>query len=55
VEIVAIEGPWSFMPDLLERHNNPVRWAAVLRAIESIEREPSLMGASRHFIAVGRR
>ena len=55
VEILAVEGPWCELPDLRERHADPARWDSLLHAIELVEREPSLLGASSHIVAVGRR
>ncbi len=55
VEILAVEGPWCGLPDLRERRNDPKRWQSLLHAIELVEGEPSLLAASSHLLAVGRR
>lgn len=51
IDVVAVEGPASFQ-DGLDLANDGKR-AAVLRAIERVEREPSLLGASSHLMGVG--
>ena len=53
IELVAIEGPGSYQSelDLTERAQRE----AVLRAIERVEREPSLLGASSHLMVIGTR
>lgn len=55
--VLAVEGPASFLPPReeawwLEREE---RRAALLEAIARVEQEPSVLGASAHLIAVGRR
>jgi SAM-dependent methyltransferase len=52
VELVAVEGPSWFLPDLPERLADPARREVVLEVVRAIEHEPSLMGASGHFLAV---
>jgi ubiquinone/menaquinone biosynthesis C-methylase UbiE len=54
-ELLAVEGPWRQLPDLDERQADPARWDALLRAVALIEREPTLLGASSHFVVVGRK
>jgi hypothetical protein len=53
VQILAVEGPGSFR-DLGTSLEDPMRRDAVLRAIQRVETEPTLMGASAHLMAVGR-
>ncbi|MGD1059606.1 MAG: methyltransferase domain-containing protein [Solirubrobacteraceae bacterium] len=53
VQILAVEGPGSFR-DLGTSLEDPKRRDAVLRAIQRVETEPTLMGASAHLMAVGR-
>ena len=53
--VFAIEGPGWGIPDLNERLADPVRRERLLRAIERVETAPSLLGASAHLLAVGRR
>lgn len=50
VDVLAIEGPGGFQ-DRLDLSDSTVR-AAVLRAIERVEREPSLLGASSHLMGI---
>jgi SAM-dependent methyltransferase len=52
--VLAVEGAgFGVDPDLA--HTDPARWAATLRAIERVESEPSMLGASPHLLAVGHR
>jgi SAM-dependent methyltransferase len=52
--LLAVEGPGvGVNPDLAD--TDPARWAATLRAIERVESEPSMLGASPHLLAVGHR
>lgn len=51
VDLLAVEGPGSFQ-DGLDLADQAQR-AAVLRAIERVQREPSLLGASSHLMAIG--
>jgi SAM-dependent methyltransferase len=55
VDMLAVEGPWGLLSDVDERAGDAERWACLLRSAESIESEPSLLGASFHFLAIGRR
>ncbi len=49
VQVIAVEGPVTVRDAELE---NPTRRATVLRTIESIEDQPSMLGASPHLMAV---
>jgi hypothetical protein len=51
VDLLAVEGPGGFQNGL--DLSDDVRRAAILRAIERVEREPSLLGASSHLLGVG--
>jgi SAM-dependent methyltransferase len=53
--IVAVEGPFAFLPDLAARWSDGPMRQHILRSIEAIEREPSLLGATAHLLAVARR
>jgi hypothetical protein len=53
VEILAVEGPGSFR-DLRAPLDDPGSREAVLRAIRRVEREPTIIGASAHLLAIGR-
>lgn len=53
VDVLAVEGPGSFRDDL--DLADPDSRAAILAAIESVEAEPSVLGASSHLMAVARR
>jgi hypothetical protein len=45
---------WTTL-DLRQQLEDPVRRERLLRGIARVEREPSLLGASAHLLAVGRR
>jgi SAM-dependent methyltransferase len=53
--LLAVEGPAWMLPDIRQRLADPPRRERLLRAIRRIETEPSLLGASSHLLAVGRR
>jgi ubiquinone/menaquinone biosynthesis C-methylase UbiE len=52
--VVAIEGPGTFA-DMEFWLENPTRQDALLRAIRRIESEPSICGASPHFVAIAQK
>jgi hypothetical protein len=52
---LAIEGPGWLLPDFDSHWNDGDRRERLLDIIRSIEAEPSLLGASSHLMAVGRR
>ena len=51
----GLEGPCGMLPDFDERWSDPPRRAAMIRIAETVESEPSLLGASPHLLAVARR
>jgi SAM-dependent methyltransferase len=53
--VLAIEGVGEFLPDVGQWLDDPVRRGILMRAIERVEAEPSLLGASPHLLAVARR
>jgi SAM-dependent methyltransferase len=53
--LVAVEGPAWLIPDLDERLADPVRRDDLLGMLRTLEGEPSLLGASPHLLAIGRR
>jgi SAM-dependent methyltransferase len=55
VEMLAIEGPAWIVPGLGAQLEDRERRARLLRALERVERAPSLLGASAHLMAIGRR
>ena len=52
---LAVEGPAWLLPDLDARLADDRRRAVLLGALAELEREPSLIGASAHLLAVMRR
>jgi ubiquinone/menaquinone biosynthesis C-methylase UbiE len=55
VRLLAVEGPGSWLADADDWLDDPVRRQWLLRTIRRVEAEPSLLGASSHVLAVGRR
>lgn len=55
VDILAVEGPGWVIPDIDERLDDPARRERLLRLLERVEPEPSILGASAHFVGVARR
>src|SRR4051794_37358049 len=53
--LVAIEGVGHYARDVDAWLDDPARREALLRAIRRVEAEPSLLGASPHVLAVGRK
>ena len=53
--LVAVEGPAAYLPDLDARLDDAGRRATLLRTLDRIEAEASLLGASPHLLAVARR
>ena len=52
---LAIEGPAWLLQDLDAQWDHPGRWFTILSLVRTLEAEPSLLGASSHLLAVGRR
>jgi hypothetical protein len=52
---LAIEGPGWLLQNFPEHWNEPVRRQRLLEAIRWLESEPSVLGASAHIMAVGRK
>jgi SAM-dependent methyltransferase len=48
VVVVAIEGPFWMLGDLDDRAADPDLWRLLMSAIEAIETDPALLGASNH-------
>jgi ubiquinone/menaquinone biosynthesis C-methylase UbiE len=53
--VLAVEGPGTSLRDVDAWLDDPDRREALLRAIGRVEAEPSVLGASAHLLAVGRR
>ncbi|MET0973450.1 MAG: class I SAM-dependent methyltransferase, partial [Thermoleophilaceae bacterium] len=53
--LVAVEGPGSFRPELDAWLEDAGRREVLLRAIRRVESEPTVLGASSHLLAFGRR
>ncbi|HKF05663.1 MAG TPA: methyltransferase domain-containing protein [Candidatus Sulfotelmatobacter sp.] len=55
VEIVAIEGPGWLARDFDRLWNDPLQRERLLNAVRKVEREPSILGAAAHIMAIGRK
>ena len=55
VEIVAIEGPGWLARDFDRLWNDPIQRERLLNAVRKVEREPSILGATSHIMAIGRK
>ncbi|HSD27972.1 MAG TPA: class I SAM-dependent methyltransferase, partial [Vicinamibacteria bacterium] len=53
--VFAVEGPGAFVPDFARRWADPASRRRLLDLVRRVEGEPSLLGASPHLLAVGRR
>ena len=53
--VLAVEGPGGLMPDFARRWADPAQRRTLLRFLRMVEREPALLGASFHLVAVARR
>ena len=54
-ELFNVEGPGFVLADLADRWADPPRREALMQAARLVEREPSMLGASSHILAVGNR
>ncbi|MFZ0733938.1 MAG: class I SAM-dependent methyltransferase [Candidatus Sulfotelmatobacter sp.] len=55
LEIVAIEGPGWLARDFDRLWNDTRQRERLLAAVRKVEREPSILGASSHIMAIGRK
>ena len=55
VDLVAIEGPGWLARDFERLWNHPAQRERLLAVIREVEHEPTLIGASSHIMAVGRK
>lgn len=55
VTLFNIEGPGFMVTDFADRWADPSRRKAMLEVARLVEREPSILGAASHLLAVGRR
>ena len=53
--LVGVEGPGRWVTDIDEWLDEPSRREVLLRAIRRVEAQRSLLGASPHVLAVGRK
>lgn len=55
VDLLPVEGMAYWIPDLAERLSDPDKRAVVLELLEKTEREPAIIGATAHLLAVARK
>lgn len=55
VEVIAVEGVGSFVDNIDDLLGSAETKQVLMRWIETTEREPSMLGASSHLLAIGRR
>ena len=55
LEIVAIEGPGWLARDFDRLWNDPVQRHRLLNVVRKVEREPSILGATAHIMAIGQK
>lgn len=53
--ILAVEGPAWLFADLCQRMNDAAKRVQLIDLLRSVESDPSLMGASAHLLAIGRK
>ncbi|HEX9190005.1 MAG TPA: class I SAM-dependent methyltransferase [Vicinamibacteria bacterium] len=53
--VFAVEGPGALVPDFADRWREAGARARLLDLVRRVEREPALLGASPHLLAVARR
>jgi hypothetical protein len=54
-ELLGVEGPAGFLPDVDERMRNDENRQAVLDSGRALERVPEVIGASPHLLAIATR
>ena len=55
VDLLPVEGAAQWVPDIADRLADPVKRAVVLELIERTEREPAILGATSHLLAIARK
>lgn len=55
LQVLAIEGPGWLARDFDRLWNDPQQRERLLAAVRKVEREPSVLGASAHVMAIGRK
>jgi ubiquinone/menaquinone biosynthesis C-methylase UbiE len=55
LEVLPIEGPGWLACDFDRLWNDPIQRERLLAAVRKMEREPSVLGASAHIMAIGRK
>ena len=53
--LFAVEGPGAFVPEFQRRWKDPRDRERLLELLRRVEREPALLGASPHLLAVGQK
>ncbi|MFI7675163.1 class I SAM-dependent methyltransferase [Actinophytocola sp. NPDC049390] len=55
VDLLPVEGMAYWIPDVTDRLADPDKRAVLLELLERTEREPALLGATAHLLAIARR
>lgn len=55
VDLLPVEGMAHWIPDITDRLADPDKRALLLELLERTEREPALLGATAHLLAIARR
>jgi hypothetical protein len=55
VDLLPVEGMTHWLPDIADRLSDPDQRAVLLELLERTEREPQLLGATAHLLAVARK
>lgn len=55
VDLLPVEGMAEWIPDIADRLADPGKRAVLLELLDSTEREPAILGATSHLLAIARR
>jgi ubiquinone/menaquinone biosynthesis C-methylase UbiE len=55
VDLLPVEGMAQWLPDIADRLADPDKRALLLELLERTEREPAILGATAHLLAIARR
>ncbi|HZR23764.1 MAG TPA: methyltransferase domain-containing protein [Vicinamibacterales bacterium] len=55
VRVLGVEGPGWVMPDFSDRWNDHALRSDIVHVARAVESEPSIVGASAHLLAIGRK
>lgn len=55
IEVLPVEGPMHWAPDLAEQLADPTRLADLLATLDLLETDPAIQAATAHLLASGRK